>query len=163
MNINQHGNTTSVVSQKRPEDENRYLGRLRITALITLLVGAGGALGLMLRAGHHNKSLLLIVLMAIWVLSPFLALLWACVVSKRWSTPTRATLYSMMLILPLASLADYGVDAWRQPRTQAAFVFVVVPPASWLLMAIVILMAIYRSVRLSRRSLHSKADNAERT
>jgi hypothetical protein len=76
------------------------------------------------------------VLFALWVLSPFVALVLASVVSKRWSMVTRATLHTLMLILAICSLAIYGVVALGPPRAQTAFVFVVVPPASWLLMAI---------------------------
>jgi hypothetical protein len=76
-----------------------------------------------------------------WVLSPFLALAWADRVSKRWSVPTRATLHSVMLVITLASLAIYAYDALRPRTAQPAFVFVVVPPASWLLAAIVVAMA----------------------
>ncbi len=138
------------MSRGRPE--GRFLGRLRAAALIAVLAGAGGSAGLMLRAGRRNDSRILMVLMAIWVLSPFMALAWANLVSKRWPVLTRVTLYSVTLVLTLASLAVYGVDALRPPRAQAAFVFVVVPPASWLLIAIVVPIAALISGRLSRRS-----------
>ncbi len=138
------------MSRGRPE--GRFLGRLRAAALIAVLAGAGGSAGLMLRAGRRNDSRILMVLMAIWVLSPFMAIAWANLVSKRWPVLTRVTLYSVTLVLTLASLAVYGVDALRPPRAQAAFVFVVVPPASWLLIAIVVPIAALISGRLSRRS-----------
>jgi hypothetical protein len=92
-----------------------------------------------------------VVLLAIWVLSPFVALLWAGIVSKRWSVLTRVALYGVMLIVPLSALAIYMADAiW--PRTSPGpFVFIPVPPASWLLSAIVVLMAAFISGRRSRR------------
>jgi len=89
--------------------------------------------------------------MAIWVLSPFIALVLANVVSKRWSSLTRATLYGVMLAVTLGSLAIYGDDATGHRRPQAAFVFVLVPPASWLLIAIAVPIAAFISGRLSRR------------
>jgi hypothetical protein len=70
--------------------------------------------------------------------SAFVTLVLAHVVSKRWSVLTRATLYSVMLILTLGSLAIYGDVALGPPGAKTAFVFVVVPPASWLLIAIVV-------------------------
>jgi len=88
--------------------------------------------------------------MAIWVLSPFMAVLLADVVSKGWPILTRAALYSVMLVLTLGSLAIYG-DAALRPRAKAAFVYVVVPPASWLLIAIVLPIAALISGSLSRR------------
>ena len=128
--------------------ETRSLGLLRAAALIALPAGAVGSVGLMLRAGH--PPLFLRVLFAIWVLSPFMALALANVVSKRWSDLTRAALYGVMLAVTLATLAIYGNVAFGPPRAQRAFVFVVVPPASWLLIAIVVPIAAFISGRLSR-------------
>jgi hypothetical protein len=93
----------------------------------------------MFRAGH--PPLFLVVLFTGWVLSPFVALVLADIASKRWSALTRAALYGVMLVLAVGSLAIYGDDALRPRRAQAAFVFVVVPPASWLLIATVVPIA----------------------
>ena len=125
---------TSKVSRVRRE--GGFLGILQPAALIAVLAGAAGSAGLMLHAGRRAPRLL-IVLFAIWVLSPFVALAWGNVLSKRWSVRIRATLYGLMLFIALGSLAVYGADALRPPRAQAAFVFVFVPAASWLLTAIV--------------------------
>lgn len=140
---------TSDVS--RGKSKVRFLDCLRTAALAAVLAGAGGSLGLMLRAGRRNHSRILIALMACWALSPFMALVWASLVSKPWSALTRATLYTVMLVLTLGSLAIYGLDALRPPRPQAAFVFVVVPPASWLLITIAIPIAALTPGKLSRR------------
>jgi hypothetical protein len=105
----------------------------------------------MFRAGHRQNSRILLLLFAIWVLSPFLALLSAQVVSKRWSVPTRVTLYGLMLVLTLASLAIYGDVAFGHPTLKVGFVFLVVPPASWLVLAIVVPIAAVISRRVSRR------------
>lgn len=139
----------SKVGRRRPE--GGFLGILRVAALITVLAGAGGSVGLMLRAGRNNNSRILLVLFAIWVLSPFVALIFADLVSRDWPVLTPSTLYTMMLVLSLGSLAIYGYDAVR-PRAKAAFVFVVVPPASWLLIAIVVPVAASTSGRFSRRN-----------
>jgi hypothetical protein len=124
---------------------------LRMTALIAVVAGAAGSIGFMLRAGR-NAPLFLKLLFALWVLSPFMALVLADVVSKRWSLLTRATLYSVMLVLTLGSLTIYGDVALAPPRSQGAFVFVVVPPASWLLIATALPTAALISGRRSRRS-----------
>ena len=149
MTISWSDEMASNESQGKPEA--RFLSVLRAAALIALLVGAVGSVGLMLRAGHRNPSRLLLVLFALWVLSPFIALVLANMVSKRWSVLTRATLYTVMLVLTVGSLAIYGDVALGPPRTKAAFVFVVVPPASWLLIAIVVPIAALISGRPSRR------------
>ncbi|MBV9033026.1 MAG: hypothetical protein JO182_00935, partial [Acidobacteriaceae bacterium] len=87
---------TSEGSGERP---GVFLGLLSLGSLLAALAGAAGSVGLMLRVGHRNHSQTLLTLFTIWVLSPFVALVWAHVVSKRWSVPTRATVYSLMLIL----------------------------------------------------------------
>ena len=150
MSLNGRGESTSEVSRERPE--RGFLGLLRAAALIAVLAGAVGSFGLMLHAGRRNDSRILLVLFTIWVLSPFVALVLADVVSKRWSVLTRATLHSVMLVLTIGSLAIYGDVASGPPRAKTAFVFVVVPPASWLLIAIAVLLAALISGRLSRRS-----------
>ena len=130
-------------------DGRGFLGLLRAVAMIAVLAGAGGSIGLTLRVGHRNNSRLLLVLFCTWVLSPFIALVWANLVSKRWPILARATLYSVMLVLTLGSLAIYGEVAFGPPRAKPAFVFLVVPLASWLLIAIVVAAAKYHA-RLAR-------------
>jgi len=126
-----------------------FLGVLRAVALIAVVAGAGGSVGLMLRAGRRTPALLL-VLFVIWVLSPFVALAWANVVSMRWSVPTRATLYCVTLVLALGSLAVYGGLVLPPAGSPRAFVFVAVPPLSWLLLAIAVPLAAW----ISRRRAH---------
>jgi hypothetical protein len=105
----------------------------------------------MLRAGQRTPRFLL-VLFTIWVLSPFVALAWANVVSTLWAVLTRAALYGVTLVITLGSLAIYGdVVVVAPPGSAKAFDFVVVPPGSWLLMAIVVPIAALISRRMSHR------------
>ncbi len=76
---------TSEVSRGTPE--RGFLGLLRSAALIAMVAGAVGSIGLMLRGGQHTPRLLL-VLFTVWVFFPFLALGWANLISKRWSVLT---------------------------------------------------------------------------
>ncbi len=151
MSNNDSGETTSDASREKLD--GGFLGRLRAVSLSAVLAGAVGSLGLMLLAGH--PPLLLRVLFAIWVLSPFMALLLADRVSKRWSVLTRATLYGVTLVITLGSLAIYGVAVLRPRTTTPTSLFVLVPPASWLLIAIVVPIAAFISGRLSRRGAGS--------
>lgn len=118
-----------------------FVGPLRAVAMTGVVAGAGGSLGLMLRVGHRNPSIILLLLFGIWVLSPFVALVFAGFISKRWPLLTRATLYSAMLVVTLGSLAIYGNVAFGPARAKPAAVFLVVPLASWLLIAIVVPVA----------------------
>ena len=149
MSINWRNEVTSKASRRKTE--GGFLVLFHAAALIAVLAGAVGSVGLMLHAGHRNPSRLLLVLFALWVLSPFIALVLANMVSKRWSVLPRAALYTVMLVLAVGSLAIYGDVALGPPRTKTAFVFVVVPPASWLLIAIVVPIAALISGKPSRR------------
>lgn len=127
-----------------------FFGRLRGAALIAVVAGAAGSVGLTLRAGRHTPRLLL-VFFVFWVLSPFAALAWANIVSQRWPLLTRATLYCVTLLVTLGSLAIYGELIKRPAGSANAFMFVVVPPASWLLLAVAVSLAAWTSRRLSNR------------
>ena len=140
---------TSEVIPGTPE--GGFLGRLRSAALIAVLGGAAGSVGVMFRAGRHSPQRFLLVLIAIWVLAPYMFLVSATVISKRWSTLTRSTLYSVMLVVALGSLSIYINDALRPRKAQPAAVFVGVPLASWLLMATVVPIAAFISGRRSRQ------------
>jgi dienelactone hydrolase len=148
MSINDSGEITSASSRGRP---NRgFLGLLRAVALVAVVAGAAGSDGLMLYAGHRNDSRILLALFAIWVISPFVALALANMVSKRWSVLTRATLHGVMLILTVVSLAIYGNAVSIPPGSRLAVPFLVVPMGSWLLITIVIPLAALISGRLPR-------------
>jgi hypothetical protein len=60
-------------------------------------------------------------------------------------------LYVVMLVITFGSLAIYCALAFAPLRAKTGFVFLVVPAASWLLIAIVVTIAALISGRLSRR------------
>ena len=137
------GEPTPDADRKEPDDG--IVGVVRGVALLAVAAGAAGSLGLMLRAGH--PPLFRRVLFAGWVPSPFAALVLADRASKGWPVSARATLHGVMLVLVTASLAFYGAVVPMPPGTKPAFVFLVVPLGSWLILAI----AVPAAVRLSRR------------
>ena len=109
---------------------------LRPAALIAVLVGSGASLAMMFRVGHRNSSPILLLLFTVWVLSPFVALLFAYFASKHWPA-----LYSVMLIVTLGSVAMYAVVAFGPPRSKPASMFLVVPFAAWLLIAVAAMLS----------------------
>ena len=124
-------------------------GPLRAVAIIAAAAGAIGSVALTLHVGRHNASRILLSLFMIWVLSPFVALLFASLVSKSWPVPTQVTLYGLMLVLTLGSLAIYGDVAFGPARATPAFAFLVVPLVSWLLIAVALPVAALISRRLA--------------
>jgi len=113
------------------------------------VAGAVSSVALMLQVGQRDDSTippLLLVLFTGWVVSPFAALLLTEIVAKRRSIE-RATLHWMMLIVTVTSLAIYAYVAFAPPKPQPAFWFLIVPLASWVLLAI----AVIASRRRTRR------------
>jgi uncharacterized membrane-anchored protein len=110
---------------------------LRLTALVALVLGAAGSIGLWIRAAQHPPPLL-IVLFVIWVLSPFVVLWIGHVMAKRWAPNNQTALYWVTLLVTVASILIYADDAVSHRTAHPAAVYVVVPPASWIASAIAI-------------------------
>jgi hypothetical protein len=117
---------------------NEHQGPLRPAALIAVVVGAVGSAGLLLREGQRTPRFLL-VLFVLWVLSPFMAVVLADAISKRWPVLTGAPLYGVSLVFTLGSLVIYGAVALGLFRARPAAVFLLVPLASWLLIVIALI------------------------
>ena len=131
--------------------------RLRRLVSAVLLLGAAGAIALMLRAGGHNPSRLLVLLFGIWVLSPFVAALGLMLVSDRWPAAISATVHLTTLVVALRSVSVYAAYVGGQFRAKAGFVFLMVPFASWVLLAASGAVALIR-----RRAVNSGRNSLER-
>jgi hypothetical protein len=101
------------------------------------MIAAPASVGFMLRAAHRNPSVVLLVLMAIWVLAPFFALLWAIQASEHWREFSRKALCMLTVFIACGALIVYTIDALGPPKTKAAAPFVAVPLASWILIVVV--------------------------
>jgi hypothetical protein len=108
---------------------------MRPAALTALAAGAAASVGFTLFAGRHAGWPLELI-MSGWVIAPFLAVLWANVLAKRWPLRTQSMVHWFALALAAGSVAVYIFDAVRPPRPQAAFLFVVTPMVSWAAIAI---------------------------
>ena len=112
---------------------------LRTTALTILLVGAIGSLYFMFKAGSNQISIILLILLSGWVLSPFVGLTIADRFSKRFTDKIYSRVYWTMIALAVASLIAYS-GALIPPGTKPAFIFLVVPFVSWLFILIIFLI-----------------------
>jgi hypothetical protein len=135
--------TQKAMTDKQASNQNF----MRTVALTIVVVGAVGSLYFMFDAGRNQKSILLITLFTAWVLSPFVGLFLANKISNRWTVSARASLYWLMIILTIGSLIAYS-GALIPPNTKAAFIFLVVPLLSWVLIVTVFLIA----RKISRKS-----------
>lgn len=107
---------------------------MRAIARVALLAGAAGSIALMLRAGARQRSVVLIFLFTGWVLSPFLALALANLRARAWQPTTQTAMYGAMLGVTFISLSVYTLHALL-PGMKAGFIYLVVPGACWLLIA----------------------------
>lgn len=116
---------------------------LRTIAITLLVIGAIGSLGFMFYTGRNNDSVVLMTLFTGWVLLPYIGIGVAAAKSKRWSVPENV-IYSLMIIISVVSLVCYS-GVISPAGTKPAFMFLVVPGVSWMLMAIVFPLARRRS------------------
>jgi hypothetical protein len=114
---------------------------LRSVARAALIAGAAGSVVLMMRAGSRQRSLALIMLFTGWVISPFLALAIANIRSARWQPMTRSALYGAMIGVAFISLSVYALQALL-PGMKAGFIYLVVPAACWVLIAMALATAV---------------------
>lgn len=120
-------------------------GAMRKAAIITAIVGGLLSVMLMIHTGRYNMPAVLIVLIGMWVLLPYDAMMVGNILSPRWSEATRVTLYRMTFLVTLVSVAIYASAAFGPPRPKPAFFFVIVPPLSLALIGIALLIARSRS------------------
>ncbi len=110
---------------------------LRTIAVLVLLAAAAGSLYFVIHAGRNNNSFILRILFVIWVLSPFVAFVFADAISKQWSWIVRRYLYWLMLIVSIGSSLIYS-GVLGAIETKPAFIFLIIPLISWLLIVIII-------------------------
>ena len=103
---------------------------------IAVLGGAAGSLALMLYAGRSNTHILITIGFIFWVLAPFALLGLAERRSANWPPATRSMLGTLIWIVVLGSLVIYAYRAAVPPRSTGAFLFVIVPPVSVVLVVI---------------------------
>jgi hypothetical protein len=112
---------------------------LRFLALFSVIVVAIVSAVYTLRAGSNNKSVLLKILFLGWVLSPFTALVWVELFSKAYLSTAKVRRYFFMLFIALFSAIAYMVKM-KLPGSKPAFIFLIVPFVSWILMAVFFLV-----------------------
>ena len=123
--------------------EGVRLAALKRVASVITIAGAVISLGCMFVVGRHQKSLVLMALFTVWVLAPFVALIYAHELSQNWTVNRSTALYTFMLLLTLFSVAIYATVAFGPPRPQQARFFLMVPSASWLLIGIAFSISAY--------------------
>ena len=117
---------------------------------LILIIGSVGSLALMLYAGRSNTHILITIGFIFWVLAPFALLALAERRSASWAPAMKTTLETMIWIVVLGSLVIYAYRAAVPPRATGAFLFVIVPPVSVVLVLVALVIVSVRS-RPSRK------------
>jgi hypothetical protein len=116
----------------------------RSTVIVTA-VGAVLSLAMLLNAGRHGTPLLVLILMAVWVLSPFLFLFVATAMSAQWPAQAARVLRRVTVVVSLGSVALYAADTLNHLAGRPAAVYVMVPPIMWLVGVIIVGVALLRT------------------
>ncbi len=122
------------------QQQNSNHPLLRTLAWIVMLVGMVGSLYFMYEAGHNQKSFLLLGLFTGWVLSPFVLLYFSTRITNHWlAIKSETLLYLLMIMMSIFSLVAYS-GVLIPVGTKPAFIFLVFPTASWVLIITVLLI-----------------------
>lgn len=122
---------SALPNEPHPGEARRFL---RAAALGALAVGSVGSIALMLRTAP-NMPALNVLLIGLWVISPFVLLALCDAFATRWPPLHRPTIHVLGLVLVLVALFAYWSVAFGPPRTKPAALFVLIPPISWLVIA----------------------------
>ena len=107
---------------------------------LVMLCGLG-SLACTFYAGHLNRSLLLVSMFAVWVVSPFVGFLSVLRIAGRGSTQTATFLQAIAMILSAAALILYAAFALYSQQHNAAAPFLLLPAFSCAVVAAMLLYA----------------------
>ena len=125
---------TAIAVETPPPPPGRMFSILRMAFFIAIVAGTVGSIALMLRTSP-NMPVLNIVLIGLWVISPFVLLALCDALATRWPLLHRPTIHVLALVLVVVALSVYQSVAFGPPRPKAATLFVLIPPISWLVIA----------------------------
>jgi hypothetical protein len=121
---------------------------VRSAARVVVFLCALGSLACTLIAGHHNRSILLVGMFAVWVVAPSVGVLGVLRVAERGSTQAATIVQTMAIILSCAALGLYAAFALHPLVRNAAAPFLLVPVCSWVAVAGMFLYARGNSARI---------------
>ena len=121
----------------------------RVVLLAVLGAAAVASLVFMFRMGGRNPSALLVALFTGWVASPFVGACVLTIAGRGLSAGGQVGIAVVSLVIAAGGLALYG-GAITVMGTRPAFVYLMVPLASWVLLApfgVAVLFRMRKSLR----------------
>lgn len=119
---------------------------LRIAGYVLPMASAAVSLFYMLEAGRNQKSFVLILCFVLWVSSPYIGLAVINYISGKWQVMKRLILAGLIVLISVGSIIFYS-RLILLPNVRPAFIFLVVPFISWVIIVIDVL--IIRSIKPS--------------
>lgn len=111
---------------------------LALVVTLVIVTAIIGSLVSMFTVGHRQRSVILMTMFFVWVLSPFVALWLVNSRAQGWTSSARRQLEYATILISLAALARYvSVLLWPVMR-QPASTFLIVPFVSWVAIAIIV-------------------------
>ena len=111
------------------------LSPIRFLTVFVLVTGALISLFMTAMAGRRNHSIILQLLFAVWVLSPYVALWIFYLRSAGWPALPARGIYILIFVVTVASLIGYS-GFIHLPGNKPAFLFLATPLISWFLIGI---------------------------
>ena len=121
---------------------------LRIAGYVVPMAGTAGSLFYIFESSRNQKSIVLISLFVLWVSSPFIGLAVINFASRTWPVIKQSILAGLIILISVVSIVFYS-RLILLPNVRPAFVFLVVPFASWVIIAVDVL--IIRTIKLSKK------------
>lgn len=129
---------SNVVSIAAPQ--SRFPSYIPALARVATIVSAIVSLGCMFWVGQHNRSIVLVTLFALWVLSPFIGLLWTRRFAYWYQYAAQAMIYGLIFLVSIGSAIFYAIAAFGPRWHHPALPFLAAPLLSWLLIGMVLLV-----------------------
>jgi hypothetical protein len=121
-------------------ESKRSFITLGTVALIATVCGAACSLYFVINAGSNNNSVVLKSLFIVWILSPFIAFFIMLSIVRKWKTGIQNVIHWLLIILTIVSLIGYS-GLIKIPNTKNAFVFLIIPFLSWVLLIATVIAA----------------------
>ena len=112
---------------------------MNATARWAVVAGACASAALTAYVGWHSQARVLIAPFVLWVAAPFVLLWWALARAVRWPASAGRIVSATAILVSSGTVAAYVARVIWPPRSQAAFVFVAVPPIAVALAAVAML------------------------
>lgn len=124
--------------ENQPNSNRQFIA---LVAPVLTVVSALASLYFMSLASQHQQSILLIAAFTVWLLLPFMGLLWINRTAASWPQRRKTQLHWIMVIVAISSLIVYAFR-FRPQNAKPAFTFLVFPFLTWVI--IIILLSISR-------------------